>query len=234
MALPNPICVALDTPDLERAAVLARMLKPHAGYLKIGMEFFYAHGVAGYEKVAAEGLPIFLDLKLHDIPNTVASAMKPLMRLHPRPAIVNVHATGGLDMMKAAADAVAGQSKLIAVTILTSLSDDDIWAAGFETARDTQGHARSLADLSKRAGLDGVVCSPHELAGIRHDLGRDFLTVVPGIRPADAAAQDQKRVAAPADAIKAGADILVIGRAITGAVDPVVAAQAISASFHAS
>ena len=227
----NPICVALDTPDLDRAVALARALKPHVGYMKAGMEFFYAHGIPGYERVAAEGLPIFLDLKLHDIPNTVASAMKSLMRLEPKPAIVNVHATGGLDMMKAAADAVAGQSKLIAVTILTSLSDDDIWAAGFETAKDTQSHARALADMAKRAGLDGVVCSPHDLTGIRHDLGHEFLTVVPGIRPADTATQDQKRVATPQSAMAAGADILVIGRAITGAADPVAAAQTILASL---
>ncbi len=233
MTAANPICVALDTPDLDRAVALARALKPHAGFMKMGMEFFYAHGIPGYEKLASIGLPIFLDLKLHDIPNTVASAMKSLMRLDPRPAIVNVHATGGLDMMKAAADAVAGRSKLIAVTILTSLSDDDIWAAGFETAKDTQAHARALADLTKRAGLDGVVCSPHDLAGIRHDLGREFLTVVPGIRPVDAATQDQKRVATPEATIAAGADILVIGRAITGAADPAEAAQAILAGLNA-
>lgn len=227
----NPICVALDTPDLDRAVFLARSLRPHAGYLKVGMEFFYAHGIPGYARVAEQGLPIFLDLKLHDIPNTVGMAMRSLMRLEPRPAIVNVHATGGLEMMKAAAEAVAGQSRLIAVTILTSLSDDDIWAAGFETARDTQAHARALSDLARRAGLDGVVCSPHDLAGIRHDLGRDFLTVVPGIRPADAATQDQKRVATPETAMAAGADILVIGRAITGAADPARAAQDILAGL---
>ena len=233
MSNANPICVALDTPDIARACELARLLRPHAGYMKIGMEFFYAHGRLGYEAVAAEGLPIFLDLKLHDIPNTVAAAMQTLMTLIPRPAIVNVHATGGLDMMKAATDTVAGRARVIAVTVLTSLSDDDIWAAGFETAKDTQGHARSLAALASRAGLDGVVCSPHDLAGIRHDLGRNFLTVVPGIRPADAGTQDQKRVATPKDAIRAGADILVIGRAITGADDPVAAAKAIGASLHA-
>jgi orotidine-5'-phosphate decarboxylase len=234
MTTANPICVALDTPNIARACELARVLKPQVGCMKVGMEFFYAHGQAGYEAVAAEGLPIFLDLKLHDIPNTVASALKTLMRLTPRPAIVNVHATGGLDMMKAARDAVAGQAKLIAVTILTSLSDDDIWAAGFETAKDTQAHARALAGLAKAAGLDGVVCSPHDLAGIRHDLGRDFLTVVPGIRPADAATQDQKRGAPPAAAIAAGADILVVGRAITGDHDPAAAARAIMASVYAS
>jgi orotidine-5'-phosphate decarboxylase len=227
----NPICVALDTPDLETAVSLARTLKPHVGLMKVGMEFFYAHGINGYVRVAEQGLPVFLDLKLHDIPNTVASAMKSLMRIAPRPAIVNLHASGGLDMMKAAAEAVAGQSKLIAVTILTSLSDDDIWAAGFETAKDTEAHARALAALARQAGLDGVVCSPHDLIGIRHDIGRDFLTVVPGIRPADAAVQDQKRVATPEATMKAGADILVIGRAITGAADPARAAADILASL---
>src|SRR6185503_5187267 len=109
MSEPNPICVALDTPDLDRARFLARELRPHVGHLKIGMEFFYAHGAKGYEAVAAEGLPIFLDLKLHDIPNTVAQAMKSLMQLSPRPAIINLHAAGGMDMMKAAADAVDGR-----------------------------------------------------------------------------------------------------------------------------
>ena len=228
----NPICVALDTPDLDHAVALAKALKPHVGWAKVGMEFFYAHGLAGYARVAETGLPIFLDLKLHDIPNTVASAMKALMRIDPTPGIVNLHATGGLDMMKAAAEAVDGRAKLIAVTILTSLSDDDIWAAGFETAKNTEGHARSLAELTRRAGLDGVVCSPHDLVGIRHDLGRDFLTVVPGIRPADAAVQDQKRVATPEAALAAGADILVIGRAITGAKDPARAAQDILGTLH--
>ena len=228
----NPICVALDTPDLDHAVTLAKALKPHVGWAKVGMEFFYAHGLAGYARVAETGLPIFLDLKLHDIPNTVASAMKALMRIDPTPGIVNLHATGGLDMMKAAAEAVDGRAKLIAVTILTSLSDDDIWAAGFETAKNTEGHARALAELTKRAGLDGVVCSPHDLVGIRHDLGRDFLTVVPGIRPADAAVQDQKRVAMPEAALAAGADILVIGRAITGAKDPAKAAQDILGTLH--
>jgi orotidine-5'-phosphate decarboxylase len=223
----NPICVALDTPEIDKARALAKALAPHAGYLKIGMEFFYAHGARGYEAVAAQGLPIFLDLKLHDIPNTVASAMKALMQLSPRPAIVNLHAQGGLDMMKAAADAVAGRSRLIAVTILTSLSNMDIWAAGFDRALETEGHAIALAKLAKLAGLDGVVCSPHDLAGIRAAAGADFLTVVPGIRPAATSAGDQKRIATPRSAMASGADILVIGRAVTGAADPVAAAQKI-------
>ncbi len=231
MTINNPICVALDTPDVERAAALATLLAPHVGYAKVGMEFFYAHGAKGYERVAASGLPIFLDLKLHDIPNTVASAMRSLMRLSPKPAIVNVHASGGLDMMKAAAEAIAGQSKLIAVTILTSLSDKDIWAAGFDPALDASAQARKLAMLAQSAGLDGVVCSPLDLAGIRGAAGRDFLTVVPGIRPAGEATHDQKRVATPAATLAAGADILVIGRAITGAADPAEAAARIKAEL---
>lgn len=232
MTIRNPICVALDTPDVERAAALAAALRPHVGYAKVGMEFFYAHGSTGYERVAASGLPIFLDLKLHDIPNTVASAMRSLMRLSPRPVIINVHASGGLDMMKAAADAIAGQSKLIAVTILTSLSDQDIWAAGFDPALDTGKQARRLAMLAQSAGLDGVVCSPLDLAGIREATGKAFLTVVPGIRPAGEAANDQKRVATPAATLAAGADILVIGRAITGAADPAEAAARIGAELR--
>jgi orotidine-5'-phosphate decarboxylase len=227
MKRPNPICVALDTTDLDHARSLARQLAAHAGYMKVGMEFFYAHGAKGYEAVAAEGLPIFLDLKLHDIPNTVASGMKALMQLSPRPAIVNLHAQGGLDMMKAAAEAVDGRAKLIAVTILTSLSNEDIWATGFDGSRDASEHAANLAKLAKSAGLDGVVCSPHDLESIRGAMGRDFMTVVPGIRPAEDAAHDQKRIATPQAAVAAGADILVIGRAITRAADPVAAAQKI-------
>ena len=226
----NPICVALDTPDLGRAAPCARALKPHAGYLKIGMEFFYAHGAAGYEAVAARGPA---DLPRSQAPrhsqygrlgDAVADAARPV------PAIVNVHATGGHDMMKAARDAVDGRAKLIAVTILTSLSDDDIWAAGFETAKDTQAHARALAELAQGAGLDGVVCSPHDMVGIKHATGRGFPHRRARHPPADAAAQDQKRVATPEAAMAAGADILVIGRAITGAADPAHAAQDILAS----
>jgi orotidine-5'-phosphate decarboxylase len=227
MSEPNPICVALDTPDLDRAQALAKKLRPHVGYLKIGMEFFYAHGSSGYEAVAAEGLPIFLDLKLHDIPNTVAEGMRSLMRLSPSPAIINLHASGGMAMMQAAAEAVGARAKLIAVTILTSLSNDDIWAAGFNAKLDTSAHAAGLAKLAKAAGLDGVVCSSYDLEGIRAATGPEFLTVVPGIRPAEDASHDQKRIAPPKSAMAAGADILVIGRAITCASDPAAAAQKI-------
>ena len=229
MTKPNPICVAFDTPELERAVALAKTLVSHVGMMKIGMEFFYAHGSRGYEAVAATGIPIFLDMKLHDIPNTVAQGLKSLMAL--KPAITNIHATGGLDMMKAARDSVRGDTKLIAVTILTSLSNENIWAAGFDS-RQTDGHALNLAKLTHEAGLDGVVCSPLDLTQIRHALPRSFLTVVPGIRPADAATHDQKRIATPKAAVDLGADILVIGRAITAALDPAQAAHDILQSLQ--
>ena len=230
MSKTNPICVALDTPDVAKAVSLARAVKPHVGMMKIGMEFFYANGSAGYEAVAAEGVPIFLDLKLHDIPNTVAQGLTSLLKLAPPPAITNVHCSGGFDMMKAAKDAVGDKVKLIGVTILTSLSNENIWAAGFDP-RETDGHALNLAQLALNAGLDGVVCSPLDLSLIRASLLRSFLTVVPGIRPTDASAHDQKRIATPKAAVEAGADILVIGRAITGAADPAAAAATIFESL---
>jgi orotidine-5'-phosphate decarboxylase len=230
----NPICAALDTPDVARASELARLLKPHVGFAKLGMEFFYANGPKGYETVAREGLPIFLDLKLHDIPNTVASGLRSLMRLEHRPAIINVHATGGSDMMRAAAEAVDGRSLLIAVTILTSLADADIHEAGFAADRSGRDHAAALARLARKAGLAGVVCSPQDVRAVKAATERDFLTVVPGIRPADAAVQDQKRIATPRDALDDGADILVIGRPITGAADPSAAARAIAATLEPS
>ena len=223
----NPICVAIDTSDLARAEALAAMLKGRVGYLKLGMEFFYAHGAGGYEAVARHGVPIFLDLKLHDIPNTVASGLTSLMRLAPLPSIINVHASGGFDMMKAARDAVEGRTKLIAVTILTSLSSTDIHAAGFDRSRDAGEHAVALAQLARAAGLDGVVCSPREVAAIKAATAAGFLAVVPGIRPLDASAGDQKRIATPQAALAAGADILVIGRPITSAADPARVAELI-------
>jgi orotidine-5'-phosphate decarboxylase len=231
MTRANPICVAIDTPDLAKALALVGALSDSVGFVKLGMEFFYANGAAGYAAVARKGIPVFLDLKLHDIPNTVEQGLRSLMTLAPAPAIINVHASGGLDMMQAARKAVPPSTKLIAVTVLTSLSNENIWAAGFDPARDTAAQALNLARLSKEAGLDGIVCSPLDLAGVRENLGRDFLTVVPGIRPADSAAHDQKRIATPKSAINAGADVLVIGRAITGATDPAAAARSILASL---
>ena len=227
----NPICVAIDTPDLERAKFLARSLTGHVAMVKIGMEFFYAHGVTGYMAMAAHNIPIFLDLKLHDIPNTVAAGLSSLMRLEPKPVIINVHATGGPAMLKAASDAIDGQAKLIAVTILTSLDSNDLTASGFRSDQSTRDHAVNLAVLAQNNNIDGVVCSPDDLVGIRKACGNDFLTVVPGIRPAGVAAQDQKRIATPKSAVDAGADYLVIGRAITGASDPAEAAKTILSSL---
>ena len=231
MTFKNPICVALDTPELPRALDLAKQLSGHVGMLKIGMEFFYTHGAKGYEALGQAGIPIFLDMKLHDIPNTVAQGLRSLLKLAPAPVITNVHATGGLDMMKAAREAVGPETKLIAVTVLTSLSNEDLWAAGFDQ-RKTDEHALNLAKLTHAAGLDGVVCSPLDLGTIRSHLPRSFLTVVPGIRPADVSSNDQKRVATPRSAILAGADVLVIGRAITGAADPALAAHQILQSLN--
>ena len=155
MTFQNPICVALDTPELTRAIELAKLLHGHVGMLKIGMEFFYAHGARGYEALEAQGIPIFLDMKLHDIPNTVAQGLRSLLKLAPAPAITNVHATGGLDMMKAARDAVGAETKLIAVTILTSLSNEDLWAVGFARDQKTDDQALRLAELTHNAGQIG-------------------------------------------------------------------------------
>ncbi|WP_342643981.1 orotidine-5'-phosphate decarboxylase [Rhodoligotrophos ferricapiens] len=233
--LPNPICVALDTPDVDRAVSLARALKGVVGFVKLGLEFFYANGPQGYERVAACGVPVFLDLKLHDIPNTVAGGLRSITRLGIPPAIVNVHATGGAAMLSAAREAIDGapadaRPKLIAVTILTSLDGMDLATLGFDMSHgaDASHHALQLAAITAGCGLDGVVCSPAEVAAMRAGFGKHFMTVVPGIRPLDAASGDQKRIATPGDTIKAGAHILVIGRPITAAADPVRAAEAIT------
>jgi len=229
--LASPLCVALDTPDLDRARALLREVGDAVGMVKVGMELFYAHGATGYGAIAAEGAPVFLDLKLHDIPNTVAGGLAALMRLDPPPAMVNVHAGGGPAMMRAASRAAGGCCKVIAVTVLTSLAEEDLAEIGFDRARPAEALAVNLARLAQACGLDGVVCSPVDLAAIRAACGRDFLTVVPGLRPSDSAVGDQKRVATPAQARAAGADILVIGRPITAAPDPGRAARDILASL---
>ncbi len=226
------VCVALDMPQAQAAAALAHELAraQAVDMLKVGMELFYAAGAAGYAQLAAAGLPVFLDLKLHDIPNTVARALDALLtRLDPPPAVLNVHASGGPAMLQAAAEAVAGRAKLVAVTVLTALGADDLAAVGL--AGPPQQAVLRLARLARDGGLDGVVCSPQEVAAIRAELGQDFLTIVPGIRPAGAQVADQKRIATPAAAQAAGADVLVIGRPITQAPDPVAAALAIRAEL---
>lgn len=229
----NPVFCAIDTPDITRARAVSGAIAPHVGGLKIGMEYFYACGQAGYEAVAAAGKPVFLDLKLHDIPNTVASAVRALAPLNP--AILNVHAGGGRAMMQAAA-AAAGEAgtgmKIIGVSVLTSLDETDLGEMGVAgTVRD---HVRRLGALARDCGLHGMVCSAHEIETLRAECGPDFLLVVPGIRPAGSAVGDQKRIMTPAMALERGADILVIGRPITAADDPAAAAAAIAAEIAAA
>ncbi len=231
------ILVALDTPDLARAKALATALSGLVGGLKIGKEFFAAHGPQGVREVAG-GQALFLDLKFHDIPNTVAGALRAAVDLEP--LIVNVHASGGQAMMAAAAaavrDAAAARGiprpRLIGVTVLTSLDDADLDAIGQRGPAADQ--VLRLARLARDSGLDGVVCSPREIAGLREALGPDFLLVVPGIRPDWAVKSDQKRVTTPAEALSAGADYLVIGRPITGAEDPAAAARRIAEELAAA
>jgi orotidine-5'-phosphate decarboxylase len=226
----NPIYCAIDTLDIPKAAELARAVAPHVGGLKLGMEFFYRNGAFGYAALAEIGLPIFLDLKLHDIPNTVAQGLTALMHL--RPAIVNVHIAGGREMMLAARkaiDAADTKTRLIGVSVLTSLNTSDLSDIGVE--RSTQDQVIALARLAQSCGLDGIVCSAHEITAIRDHLGADFNLIVPGIRPTGSAVADQKRVMTPAQAMAAGADILVIGRPITEQQDPAAAAAAIAAEL---
>lgn len=227
MRFSNPVFVALDTPDIANALTLAESVKPYVGGLKVGLEFISALGPDAVRRVAQTGLPVFADVKFHDIPNTVAGAARAIAGLGV--AMFNVHAAGGEAMMRAAAEAIAPwtpRPKLIAVTVLTSLDDSALETVGQRTPAVEQ--VGRLAALAKKAGLDGVVCSAHELATVRAAAGPDFLTVVPGIRPAGAALGDQKRVMPPKQAIAAGADILVIGRPITAAADPAAAAKAIA------
>ncbi|HXR96113.1 MAG TPA: orotidine-5'-phosphate decarboxylase [Rhizomicrobium sp.] len=229
----NPVFVALDTTDLNLARDLAARLKPHVGGLKLGLEFFSAHGPQGVRAFREMGLPIFLDLKFHDIPNTVAGAVKAAASLGVD--ILNVHAAGGEAMMKAAREAAHGvnpKTKVIAVTVLTSLSDADLAAVG--QCGPAQDQVLRLATLTRDCGLAGVVCSAHEIALLRESLGPDFLLVVPGIRPKGAAVGDQQRVMGPKEAGDLGAGILVIGRPITAASDPAAAAREIAQSLGLS
>ncbi|MEO0962877.1 MAG: orotidine-5'-phosphate decarboxylase [Pseudomonadota bacterium] len=228
----NPVFCALDTPSPDKAAKLARDVGTAVGGLKLGLEFFMAAGPQGFAQVANEGRPIFLDLKLHDIPNTVAGAVRSLLPL--KPAILNVHAQGGLAMMKAARvaadEAPDGERPvMIGVTMMTSLDQSDLERQGNRLA--TTDYVRRLAEQTAEAGLEGVVCSALEIETLRADLGPDFKLIVPGIRPEGADIGDQKRVMTPAEARDLGADILVIGRPITAANDAGAAARAIASDL---
>jgi len=211
----NPIFVAIDTPELDRAVALAEAVRDHAGGVKLGLEFFSARGPDGVRRIAELGLPIFLDVKLHDIPNTVAKAVEALARLEP--AILTVHASGGREMLTAAKRAAAASTKVVAVTLLTSLDKADLDEIGIE--RSPADQVARLTRLARDAGLDGIVCSGAEIAEARAAWPDGFF-VVPGIRPAGADLGDQKRVVTPSRALEDGANVLVIGRPITGADDP--------------
>lgn len=219
----NPTLVALDTPDLNSALKLAIALKDKVGGIKVGMEFFNANGPSAVKQIIALGMPVFIDLKLSDIPNTVAAGLTSLLSLNA--FMLNIHVLGGRAMMEAAVNAVnqaesLGYNRplLIGVTIVTSMEDADMQELGINNQASEQ--VIHLAKLAKDCGLDGVVCSSHEIAGIKQACGDAFKTIVPGIRPKGVIAHDQKRVMTPSEAIKQGADYLVVGRPITQAPNP--------------
>lgn len=218
----NPIYVAIDTPLLDEALELVRKIKAHVGGVKLGLEFFCANGHHGVHEVQKLGLPIFLDLKLHDIPNTVAKAMQAINTLEP--AIVTIHASGGRAMMEDAKAAAGSHTKVVGVTVLTSLDDHDLSRVGIPDDPHTQ--VERLAALAQEAGLDGIVCSGQEVKSARK-AWKDGFFVVPGLRPAGASTADQKRIVTPRQARDDGASVLVIGRPITKAEDPDAAARAI-------
>jgi orotidine-5'-phosphate decarboxylase len=222
----SPIFVALDTPDRARAHDIAARVRHHVGGLKLGLEFFMANGRAGVRDMAEIGLPIFLDLKFHDIPNTVAKAIQALRPLEP--AILTVHASGGRAMLEDAKAAAPTGTKVVAVTTLTSLDGEDLRSIG--VTRDPHEQVLALAELAREAGVDGIVCSGEEVAAAKKAWPQGFF-VVPGVRPAAGPAGDQKRVVTPRAALDAGASILVIGRPITQAEDPDAAARAIEATL---
>lgn len=222
----NPVFVAIDMPRLDAAKALAEKVKGHVGGLKLGMEFFYAHGHHGVMEMAHLGLPIFLDLKFHDIPNTVAGAMQSIHVLEP--AIVTVHASGGRAMMEDAKAAAGENTRVVGVTLLTSLDENDLARTGVNGSAHDQ--VMRLADLAQTAGLDGIVCSGHEVGAVRKQWKNGYF-VVPGLRPADATVGDQKRVVTPRQARDDGASVLVIGRPITRAEDPLAAARKIESTL---
>ncbi len=219
----SPIFVAVDTPDLQRALALTKAVDGSVGGLKLGLEFFVSNGPAGVFEIGKLGLPIFLDLKLHDIPNTVAGAMRALSPL--KPAIVTVHAAGGRAMLEQAKAAAPEDTKVVAVTVLTSLDAPDLDSIGVGGSPAEQ--VERLAALVRESGCDGIVCSGQEVKAAHQAWPAGYF-VVPGVRPETSGAADQKRVVTPRAAIDSGASVLVIGRPITQAGDPAAAARAIA------
>ncbi len=222
----NPVYLALDVPQIEPAKALIDKVKAHIGGVKLGLEFYCAHGPHGVHEIAHMGLPIFLDLKFHDIPNTVAGAMQAVHLYEPK--IVTVHASGGRAMMEDAKAAAAEGCKVVAVTMLTSLDEDDLRHAG--VGGTPHDHVMRLAELAHTAGLDGIVCSGQEVGQVRKQW-KDGFFVVPGLRPAGSKTGDQKRTVTPRAARDDGASVLVIGRPISRADDPEAAARAIEATL---
>ncbi len=222
----NPVFLALDIPQIEPAKALLERVKAHIGGVKLGLEFFCAHGAHGMHEIAHLGLPIFLDLKFHDIPNTVAAAMQAIHVYEP--AIVTVHASGGRAMMEDAKAAAAEGCKVVGVTTLTSLDANDLARTGI--LDNPEKHVLRLAELAQEAGLDGIVCSGKEVGQV-HKQWKDGFFVVPGLRPTGSGTGDQKRVVTPRAARDSGASVLVIGRPISRAEDPVAAARAIEATL---
>ena len=220
----NQIFCAVDTVDVGAARNLVTTVSGLIGGVKLGLEFFTANGCDGVRKVMdGATLPLFIDLKFHDIPNTVAGAVRGISCLNP--TFFTIHAGGGGAMMKAAVDAAEGRSKVLAVTILTSLAEADMAPMGISGSVADQ--VKRLADLAQASGVGGLVCSPHEVTMLRNHIGPTLSLMVPGIRPKGSAADDQARTLTPAEALKVGADYLVIGRPITAAADPAQAARAI-------
>jgi orotidine-5'-phosphate decarboxylase len=223
-----PVAVALDAPDIDVAAHWATLVTPYVSTVKIGLELYLRYGPAVVATVrGGSGVQVFLDLKLHDIPNTVAGAARAVSKLHPE--ILTVHAAGGADMIKAAVQA-APDAIVAGVTLLTSICDKDLAALGMDGS--VSDAVRRMAELAVSAGARGLVCSPQEVAAVRAEVGPDILLITPGIRPAGATSDDQARIATPEEALKAGADLLVIGRPITKAADPGAAAAAIAGSLR--
>ncbi|HEX7656683.1 MAG TPA: orotidine-5'-phosphate decarboxylase [Sphingomonas sp.] len=220
------VFIALDTPSLDKAKEIATRVRHHVGGIKLGLEFFMANGRAGVHEMAELGLPIFLDLKLHDIPNTVAKAIQALRPLDP--AILTVHAAGGRAMLEDAKAAAPTGTKVVAVTTLTSLDGNDLRTIGVDRAPHDQ--VLHLTELAMTAGVDGIVCSGAEVKAA-HALWPKGFFVVPGVRPANGAIGDQKRVVTPREAVDAGASIIVVGRPITQAENPDQAARAIEATL---
>lgn len=225
----SAVFCAIDTSDPEKALCLARQLRGHVAGLKLGLEFFMANGPQAYLPFKPLDMPIFVDVKLHDIPNTVAGAIKSLLPIEPD--FITIHTSGGAGMMRAAVEAAATATgkrpKLLGVTVLTSLDASDLEKVGQDA--DPTRQVQRLALLAKESGLDGVICSPKEIKALREVCGPDFILMVPGIRPSWAAANDQKRVMTPHEAMEAGATYMVIGRPITGHADPAEAADLINA-----